>query len=244
MSKNLKAILILSIIGISIFLVKDWQKKKIEFQREKISNGWYKYSNDIVEFEYPKKLRNCYECSVKTGNTYNVMTDGDYIIMTMSNQNSSYLINPKRKFANPKSNRTSEIRFELDSIMLKNNINPTDIFIIDNLQIQEIQLNPESSKMKYAMRLLGEQVFAEITSDELKNCGSESWNYWKLNREGGNMRKFAFGLKSGRFFLKQGNEEIFFEIQKIKRSNLYTFNKENLGAKEIASFFDSIKMKE
>lgn len=57
MSKNLKSILFLSIIGISIFLIWDWQRKKINFQKEKISNGWYKYSNDFIQFEYPKKIK-------------------------------------------------------------------------------------------------------------------------------------------------------------------------------------------
>lgn len=196
----------------------------------------------LFNLSIQKKLRNCYECSVETGNIYNVMTDGDYIIMSMSNQNSSHLINPKRKFEKPRNLKLSEIRKEIDSIVQKNNLNPTDSFIINNLQIQEIQLNPDSNKMRYDMRILGEQILAEITSDELKDCGSEPWNYWKLKREGDNINKFAFELESGRFFLKQGKEETFFEIQKIKRSNLYTHKKENLNKNEIASFFNSIKI--
>ena len=244
MSKNLKRILIVSLVGISIFLIWDWQKNKIEFQKERTLDGWYKYSNNFIEFEYPLKLRNCHECGpMKTGSIFTVMTDGEYILMTMSNQNSSYIINPEQIFTNPKNERTREIRTKLDSIVLKNNISPTDTFIMDNLQIKEIQLYPDSSKMRFDMKILDEQLFAEITSDELKNCGFESWNYWKLEREGDNIKKFVFGLMDGRFFLSQGKKEIVFEIQKIKRRNLYTNARHNLNEKELARFFNSIKMK-
>lgn len=244
MKKYLKPILLISLIGFSSFLIYDGWKDKIEFNREKISNGWYKYSNDKVEFEYPNKLRNCTECSVKTGNIYTILTDGDYIIATMSNQNSSYLVNPQRKFANPKNNSTSEIRMKLDSIVIKNNITPSDSFILNNLQIQDIQLYPDSSKMRYSMGILGEQLFADITSDELKDCGVESWNNWKLKTEGENLKKMAFGLVDGRCFLRQGKEEVFFEVQKVKRRSLYTHYKENLDEKALARFFNSIKIKE
>ena len=244
MNKTLQRIAIILVLGISAFLIHDWWQDRIEFKREKISNGWFKYSNDKVEFEYPNKLRNCTECSVNTGNIYKIMTDGDYIIMTMYNQNSSYLINPNRNFAYPKNNKTSEIRMELDSILLKNNINPTDSFINKNLKIQEILLNPDSNTMKYDMSLLGKQVAVEINSDELKDCGSESWNFWKLKREGDNITKLVFGLDDGRFFSSEGEENVFFEIQKIKRRNFYAHKKGNLSEKEIAKFFNSIKIKQ
>lgn len=243
MAKNLKALFILSIIGISIYFVQDWNKKKIDFQRDKMSNGWYKYSNSIVEFEYPKKLRNCYECSIKTGHIYNVMTDEDYIIMIMSNQNSSNLINPNRKFENPQNSKLSGIRMEIDSVIKNKNFNPTDSFILNKLHIQEIQIDPDSNKMKFDLMILGEQLLKEITTEEMDDCGSEPWNYWKLKREGENIKKFAFTSESGRCYSNKEKEEVFFELQKIKRSTLYTFEKENLNEKEIAKFFESIKIK-
>jgi hypothetical protein len=90
---------------------------------------------------------------------------------------------------------------------------------------------------------LGEQLQKEITSKEMYDCGSEPWNLWKLKKEGEKIKKFAFNSESGRCFLNNGKEEVFFELQKIKRTTLYTSNKENLNEKEIAKFLQSIKMK-
>ena len=245
MNKNLKRILIISLIGLSIFLINDWQKKKIEFQRENSLNGWYKYSNGSIEFEYPKKLRNCYECGLmRTGNIFTTMTDEEYVIMTMSNQNSSYLINPQRKFKNPLNQKLKTVRMKMDSIAQKNNLNPTDSFIVENLKINEIQLNIDSNRMNFDLSLLNESFSQELTFTEFNDCNSEPWNYWKLKKEENNdIKKFAYNLESGRFFLKRGSKEIFFELQKIKRTNLYNSTKHELDEKEIERFFNSIKMK-
>lgn len=243
MGKYLKIVLILSIIGASIFLIKDWQKNKIEFQRVSNSNGWYTYSNDFIRFMYPRKLRNCHECSMNTGGIYKVMTDGEYIIMMMSNQNSSYLINPNVLFGQPRNEKLVEVRMKIDSIAKENNLTPTDSFVMENLQIQEIQLDLDSSKMKYELNILGETIFAEINPDEFNDCGFASWKYWKLKREGNKIKKFGFGLESGRLFIKENEEEAFFEFQKVKRRNLYTISTEDLGRKDLARFFRSIQMK-
>lgn len=196
------------------FLIIDWKKNKIEFKSERLNNGWYKYSNDKIEFEYPNKLRNCYECNyIKTGSIFNVMTDGEYIIMTMRNRNASYMISPEQQFIHPTNKKTKEIRLQIDSILLEKNIEPTDSFLVQNLMIDKIRLNLDSNEMKYNLVILGvgESIVAKINSDEFNDCGSLSWNKFRaLQREKGNIRQFAFGSESGRFLLNQGNEDVFF----------------------------------
>lgn len=240
MNKYLKRILLLGILGLGIFFFNDWSKKRINLEREELSNGLYKYSDERISFVYPYKLRNCYECTIKTGNIYTVLTDGEYIIMYMSNKNSSYLIQPKKQFVSPESDKEKIIRNQIDNLLIKENIDPTDSFILDSLVIKSIKfISDEEEDMNYEMEILGNIIDATIKGNELSN----DERYFGLNKEDGELNKFTFTSESGVFFFQKDNKEFFFEFQKIRRNTLYTLNKNTLTKRDMNRFFNSFKIK-
>lgn len=244
MSKRLKLIIALLIVGVLIYAFNYWQKSKIDLERVEMSNGWFKYANDQVEFEYPGKLRNCYECMVASGSVYTVMTDENYIIMFMCNYNSAYLVNPQMGFLNQKTKEGLIVRNRIDSILIKHGVVPTDGIVEDSLVINEIKFNEENDEMNFNMEILGVPINSVITTEEMSVCGASSWGVWSLVQDEGYLEKFAFGTYSGRFNLQKGEEEIFFEMQKIKRNTLYNHDEKRLSQKDMLRFYKSIELRE
>ena len=239
LTKLTKRLILLLTLGLLFYCIYDWQRKKIDLDREPLAYGWFKYTNEQITFEYPRKLRNCFECRITTGSIYTVLTDGDYVIMFMSGQNSAYLVNPQNIFANPKTENSLLARQTIDSILVANNIAATDDQVANNLKINQIDIAANEEVMEFQLQLLDSLFQTEITAEELAR-GGENWEYWELNNNDGYEKKLAFGDNSGRCNILEGAQVVFLEFQKIKRTTLYSSNENNLSLAERLRFFRSV----
>lgn len=245
MNKNLRRLTITAAIIVAIYLVYDWQRKKTNLEREEITNGWYRYSNDEIEFDYPGKLRNCYECYPTSGSVYTVLTDENYVIMFMMNQNTDYLADEKRFFAYPEYKSEQVIRDRIDSILVRENLVPTDSLVFDLLKVNFIEFDPEEEVMTYGMEIKGRVLSVQLDGLRESRRGRRSYSYNGLDKEEGSVKRFFFDRSSGGLQLKNGQDDLVFEVIKIKRNRLLLPpGGSSMKLTDYHRFFKSVKLKD
>ena len=241
MNKRINKLLIIGLVGLLAFLIYDWQRKRTDFDREDLANGWYRYSNDDFVFHYPGKLRNCYECPFNNG-IYSFLTDGNYVIMYSSEEAESSKVYPQSVFTYPINSKVKELREVMDSILLSNEISPTDRAIRDNLIIQEIDYSFEDAVMTFQMEVMGVPIISTFETDDLTVCSS--WNNWSLDNRSDGVKKFGFGSFGGGLFLQKDEKVIFFTVVKINRTFfLYKDNSYKLSRRELFRIFRNVEYK-
>lgn len=244
MNKTLKRLAITAAMVLVIYLVYDWQRKKTNLDREKITQDWYRYSNDEVEFDYPGKLRNCYECFPTSGSVYTVLTDDSYVVMFMLNQNINYLPDEKRHFAFPEYNVEQAARNRIDSVLIQKNLVPTDSLVFDLLRVNSIEFSPEKEEMTYDMEIEGEPIIAQLDGLRESLRRKRKYYYNGLDKDEDNVKRFYFGQNSGGLQLKNDQDDLVFEIKKIRNNQLLLPPSERpMKLEEYHRFFKSIKLK-
>lgn len=244
MNKNLKRLAIVAAIIMVIYLVYDWQRKKTNLEREEVTTGWYRYSNDEVEFDYPGKLRNCYECYPTSGSIYTVLTDEKYVVMFMLNKNINYLLDEKRVFAYPEYYSEQAVRDRIDSVLIQENLVPTDSLVFELLEVNSIEFDPIEEVMNYDMEIGGRPIFAQLDGVQENRRRRSSYNYRGLDKEEGSVKRFFFNRSSGGLQLKNNENDLVLEIIKIKSNKLFLPpSGSSLKLENCHRFFKSVKLK-